>query len=103
MHRVKPQSQTFARTSWRQPSNPAEGSSRTTPSRVATSNLSSSGCTQHVQDDVDDAGETAITDRVKQDFKLVNWRAVKATPKLKTDKNPEKLSKLMGTKRQIST
>jgi 3-phytase len=30
-----------------------------------------------MQDDVDDAGETVTTNRVKQNFKLVDWRAVK--------------------------
>jgi 3-phytase len=30
------------------------------------------------QDDVDDSGETATLARVKQNFKLVDWRTVKA-------------------------
>ena len=41
-----------------------------------------------VQDDVDDAGETSTTNRVKQNFKLVDWRSVKAALKLETNKNP---------------
>lgn len=41
-----------------------------------------------VQDDVDDATETSTTNRVKQNFKLVDWRSVKAALKLKTNKNP---------------
>ncbi len=35
-----------------------------------------------VQDDVDDAGETSTMNRVKQNFKLVDWRSVKAALKL---------------------
>ena len=35
-----------------------------------------------MQDDVDDSGETVTTNRVKQNFKLVDWRAVKAALKL---------------------
>ena len=41
-----------------------------------------------VQDDVDDAGETSTMNRVKQNFKLVDWRAVKAALKLETDIDP---------------
>ena len=41
-----------------------------------------------VQDDVDDATETSTTNRVKQNFKLVDWRSVKAALRLKTDINP---------------
>lgn len=35
-----------------------------------------------MQDDVDDAGEAATIDRVKQNFKLVDWRAVRSALKL---------------------
>jgi len=41
-----------------------------------------------VQDDVDDAKETSTPNHVKQNFKLVDWRSVKAALKLKTDINP---------------
>jgi 3-phytase len=41
-----------------------------------------------VQDDVDDAGESSTTNREKQNFKLVDWRSVKAALKLETDTNP---------------
>ena len=41
-----------------------------------------------VQDDVDDAGETSTMNRVKQNFKLVDWRSVKAALKLDIDINP---------------
>ena len=41
-----------------------------------------------VQDDVDDAGETSTMNRVKQNFKLVDWRSVKAALKLETDTIP---------------
>jgi len=35
-----------------------------------------------MQDDVDVEGETPSTDRERQNFKLVDWRAVKAALKL---------------------
>ncbi len=41
-----------------------------------------------VQDDVDDVGETSTMNRVKQNFKLVDWRSVKAALKLETDIDP---------------
>jgi hypothetical protein len=44
MHLVKPQLQTFARTSWRLTGSQADGFSMTKPSKVATSSLGSWGC-----------------------------------------------------------
>lgn len=35
-----------------------------------------------VQDDIDDTGEAATSNRVRQNFKLVDWRAVKSALKL---------------------
>jgi len=47
MHLVKPQLQTFARTSWRLIGSQADGSSMTKPSKIATSSLGSWGCAHH--------------------------------------------------------
>jgi 3-phytase len=41
-----------------------------------------------VQDDVDDEGETPTTNRVRQNFKMVDWRSVKAALKLEDSDNP---------------
>lgn len=41
-----------------------------------------------VQDDVDDEGETPTTNRVRQNFKMVDWRSVKAALKLEDSENP---------------